>query len=77
MDVKIGTEAAQFPGKEDINEIFLAVQNKKWTNGTAFSAEHSNPSVAPYTRQQFFFHLQHFYYELRGRNFGEMVILCS
>jgi hypothetical protein len=25
MNVEIGTEAAQFPGKEYINEIFLAV----------------------------------------------------
>ncbi len=27
MNVEIGTEAAQFPGKEYIREIFLAVQS--------------------------------------------------
>jgi hypothetical protein len=26
MNVKIGTEAAQFPEKEDVNGIFVAVQ---------------------------------------------------
>jgi hypothetical protein len=30
MNVEIGTEAAQFPGKEYINEIFLAVQSIEW-----------------------------------------------
>jgi hypothetical protein len=30
MNVEIGTEAAQFPEKEYINEIFLAVQSIEW-----------------------------------------------
>jgi hypothetical protein len=29
MNVEIGTEAPQFPEKEDINGIFLAVQTRK------------------------------------------------
>ncbi len=41
MNVKIGTEAAQFPEKEYINGIFLAVQERRrWmkTNLVDFSA---------------------------------------
>jgi hypothetical protein len=34
MNVKIGTEAAQFPEKEYINEIFLAVQGVKKAQDT-------------------------------------------
>jgi hypothetical protein len=34
MNVEIGTEAAQFQEKEDINGIFHAVQVKIYTIGT-------------------------------------------
>ncbi len=32
MNVEIGTEAAQFPEKEYINGIFVAVQDGAWTD---------------------------------------------
>jgi hypothetical protein len=41
MNVETGTEAAQFPEKENINRIFLAVQERRrWmkTNLVDFSA---------------------------------------
>jgi hypothetical protein len=31
MNVEIGTEAAQFPGKEYINGVFLAVYTSCWS----------------------------------------------
>ncbi len=37
MNVEIGTETAKLPGKDYINGIFLAVQETKWTNGSAFN----------------------------------------
>jgi hypothetical protein len=35
MNVEIGTEAAQFPGKEYINGIFLAVQQQPYIRSTS------------------------------------------
>jgi hypothetical protein len=40
MNVEIGTEAAQFPEKEYINGIFLAVQKVRvWDQSTVFSIQ--------------------------------------
>jgi hypothetical protein len=41
MNVEIGTEAVQFPEKEYINEIFLAVY------GGLLSYPHESPSEEP------------------------------
>ncbi len=57
MNVEIWTEAAQFPGKEYINGIFLAMQNTNITllyegcflvvigEGRTTVGSHHNPSV--------------------------------
>jgi hypothetical protein len=37
MNVEIGTEASQFPEKEYINEIFLAVQYELATQAQGFT----------------------------------------
>jgi hypothetical protein len=53
MNVKIGAEAAQFPGKEYINRIFLAVREKHPGSATLIAnMKHEAAICLGYSRMQ-------------------------
>jgi hypothetical protein len=69
MNVEIGTEAAQFPDKEYINGIFVAVRGKLRYNSSAhlraiFLIISNSLPISPFHSPQLQLHLlSHFYYE--------------